>query len=193
MKFKVGDKVRVKKDLVGGTTYDGLYFSFCMKDFCGKEFIVEKVKDNTHNYLLNDGEGFAYNDRMLEPVENIMPEKLVIYRDNDKTIAKYYKGDKTATAEAKCAPEDEFSFEYGAKLAMDRAIEKMKEEEIGYSLVKCVGYRQNYEFDFTVDKEYKIYNNGKITNDTGYTYLSKETKEDMLSFLGESYLFEEVN
>lgn len=69
----------------------------------------------------------------------------------------------------------------------------MKGEEIGYSLVKCVGYRQNHEFAFTVDKEYKIYNNGKITNDNGYVYSNSKTKEEALDFLSEWYIFEEAN
>lgn len=195
MKFKVGDKVRVKKDLVAGHNYgeDRLYFNSGMEVLRGKVFTVKYCNCNNFRYILEGAGGWGFNEAMLEPVNDAVPEKLVIYRDNNKTVAKYYKGDKTVTAEAKCSPEDEFSFEHGAKLAMDRAIEKMKEEEIGYSLVKCVGYRQNHEFTFTVDKEYKIYNNGKITNDNGYVYFSSETKEEALDFLSEWYIFEEAN
>lgn len=191
MKFKVGDKVRIRKDAVVDQVYNGLTLFPWMK---------EEAKDV--NKIINTyGDGrygidttlYVYDFSMLEPVDDIMPEKLVIYREDNKTIAKYYKGDKTVTAEAKCAPEDEFDFKYGAKLAMDRAIEKMKEEEIGYSLVKCVGYRQNHEFAFTVDKEYKIYNDGKITSDNGYVYSSSKTKEKALDFLSDWYIFEEVN
>ena len=53
-------------------------------------------------------------------------EKIVIYREDNKVIAKYYKGDEVVIAVAKCAPEDEFDFGYGAKLAMNRAIEDKK-------------------------------------------------------------------
>lgn len=195
MKFKVGDKVRVKKDLVGGCYYgeDKLYFNPEMEVLRGKVFNVEYCTD--FRCMLKGAGYWDFNEAMLEAVDETVPKKLIIYRENNKTIAKYYKGDKTVTAEAKCAPEDEFSFEYGAKLAMGRAIEKMKEkeEEIGYSLVKCVGYRQNHKFDFTVDKEYKIYNNGKITNDNGYVYSGSKTKEEALDFLSKWYIFEEVN
>lgn len=195
MKLKVGDKVRVKKDLVGDNYYgeDRLYFNSEMEVLRGKVFTVKYYNCNNFHYMLEGAGGWDFNEAMLEPVDDIMPEKLVIYREDNKTIAKYYKGNKTVTAESKCAPEDEFDFEYGAKLAMDRAIEKMKEEEIGYSWVRCVGYRQKREFNFTVGGKYKIFNNGRITDDMGYTYISKETKEDMLSFLGEYYIFEEVN
>lgn len=191
MKFKVGDKVRVKKDLVIGNWYGKDTFSSGMKDSLGGVFEVEKIVG--YGYNLSCSDIHIYTDEMLEPVDDAIPEKLVIYRNSNKTIAKYYKGNKTVTAESKCAPEDEFDFEYGAKLAMDRAIEKMKEEEIGYSWVRCVGYRQNHEFTFTVDKEYKIYNNGKITNDNGYVYSSSETKEEALDFLSKWYIFEEAN
>lgn len=193
MKFKVGDKVRVKKDLVGGHSYgeDDLYFGYGMEPLRGETFIVKFCDGLT--FKLDGAGGWDFNEAMLEPANDAVLEKLVIYRDNNKTIAKYYKDDKTVTAESKCAPEDEFDFECGAKLAMDRAIEKMKEEEIGYSWVRCVGYRQSHEFYFTVGEKYKIFSNGRITDDSGYTYLSENTKEDMLDFLGDYYIFEEVN
>lgn len=193
MKFKVGDKVRVKKDLVGGCYYgeDKLYFNPEMEVLRGKVFNVEYCTD--FRCMLKGAGCWDFNEAMLEAVDETVPEKLIIYRENNKTIAKYYKGDKTVTAEVKCVLEDKFDFEYGAKLAMDRAIEKMKEEEIEYSWVKCVGYRQSHEFYFTVGEKYKIFSNGRITDDSGYTYLSENTKEDMLDFLGDYYIFEEVN
>ena len=191
MKFKVGDKVRIRKDAVVDQVYNGLtLFPWMKEEAKDVNKIINTYGDGRYGI---DTTSYVYDFSMLEPVDDIMPEKLVIYREDNKTIAKYYKGDKTVTAEAKCSPEDELSFEHGAKLAMDRAIEKMKEEEIGYSLVKCVGYRQNHEFTFTVDKEYKIYNNGKITNDDGFVYSNSETKEEALDFLSKWYIFEEAN
>lgn len=189
MKFKVGDKVRIKNGLVNGIRYDGVYFTYGMAELGGKVFTVERTEAGGR-YYLNDGYGYCWTESTLdEPIE----EKLIIYCEGNKTIAKYFKGDKIITAEAKCTPKDEFNFGYGAKLAMDRAIEKMKDEEIGYSLVKCVGYRQNHDFAFTVDKEYKIYNNGKITNDNGYVFSNSKTKEEALDFLSDWYIFEEAN
>lgn len=194
MKFKVGDKVRVKKDLVGGHYYgeDKLYFNPEMEALRGKVFNVEYCTGL--RCMLKDAGCWDFNEAMLEPVDDVVPEKLVVYRENNKTIAKYYKGDKTVTAEAKCAPEDEFSFEYGAKLAMDRAIEKMEEEEIGYSWVRCVEYRQKYEFNFTVGKEYKIYDNGTLVSDDDFDYgMANDSKKETLDFISKWYIFEEVN
>lgn len=191
MKFKVGDKVRVKNGLVGGSIYDEIYFTYGMARLGGKIFTVEQAGAGGY-YYLNDGCGYCWTESMLEPIKE-NKEKLIIYREGNKIIAKYYKGDKTVTAEAKCAPEDEFNFEYGAKLAMNRAIEKMKGEEIGYSWVKCVGYRTKECFNFTIDKRYKMYNDGKIIDDAGFVFSCRNNKKDMLSFLSNFYIFEEVD
>ena len=190
MKFKVGDKVRIREDLVGGECYgeDELYFAPEMEEFRGKVFTVAYRKGN--RFVLKDVGLWEFNEDMLENVA----EKIIIYCEDNKTIAKYYKGDKVVTAVAKCAPEDEFDFGYGAKLAMNRAIENMKKATMNYSLVKCVGYRQNSEFYFTVDKEYKVYDNGSIVADNGFDYSSKcvNSKEDVLKYLSKWYIFEEV-
>lgn len=190
MKFKVGDKVRVKKDLVGGVTYDGVYFGFCMEPLRGKEFIVTNIENG--NYYLNDGEDYTYHESMLEPAINQPMEKLVIYRDGDKTIAKYYKGDKVVTASATCCSCDNYDFKQGVALTTESVFNKMEEEEVGYSWVKCVGYRTKDSFTFTIDKKYKIYNDGSITDDTGFTFCSKKSKREMLNFLSQFYIFEEV-
>lgn len=201
MKFKVGDKVRVIDGLKPCARYGDLYITPEMYDSKGKIFTITSAEPfyGDARYIINDDSGYYYNDDVLEPVEekeNEM-EKMVIIRDGSKVTAKYYKGDKTVSAEAKCSPEDEFDFEIGAKLAMDRAIEKMKkEDEVDYSWLKCVGYRQNYEFYFTVDKVYKIYDDGRITNDNDFTYGGKapylNSKEKVMELLNLYYIFEEV-
>lgn len=193
MKFKVGDKVRIRKDLVAGRTYGGITnYSFLSETdgHLGVQTITRIT--NSGNYRLNKAT-FIYSEEMLEPVEEEITEKLVIYRNGSKTIAKYYKDNKTFEAEAKCSPEDEYDFKTGAELAMNRVMDKAKEEE-EYSWVRCVGYRQKGEFYFTIGKKYKIFNNGNITNDNGYTYVGvgKGTKEVMLDFLSKWYIFEEI-
>lgn len=191
MKFKVGDKVRIREDLVIGRTYGGItnYSFLSEKDgHLGAQTITRIT--NSGNYRL-DKATFTYSGEMLEPVKEEVSEKLVIYRKDNKTIAKYYKGDKTFEAEAKCSPEDEYDFKTGAELAMNRVMDKTKEKD-GYSWVKCVGYCQKFEFHFTVGKEYKIFNNGNITNDNGYTYESEHSKKAMLDFLSKWYIFEEI-
>lgn len=195
MNFKVGDKVRVRDDLVAYKTYGNsnnwLFFNVGMEEFRGKNFVVSSVVGKV--YCLKGICDWVFNDEMLEPViepkvvENPM-EKLVVYRDGDKTIAKYYKGDKVINFTIKNSQD----FKVDSEFAMRKLFEKMKQEEIGYSWVKCVGYRTKDSFSFTIDKKYKIYNDGSITDDTGFTFCSKKSKREMLDFLSQFYIFEEV-
>jgi len=71
MKYKVGDKVRVKKDLVVGSYYGDCRFALGMKPFKGKILNISRL-DNTNKpfgYMLQDATGFWWTDEMLEPVE----------------------------------------------------------------------------------------------------------------------------
>ena len=73
MKYKVGDKVKVREwdDMVEefGTDEDGdidcnLCFVKDMKEYCGKEMTVSRVL--TGHYVLEEDEGeFAWTDDML--------------------------------------------------------------------------------------------------------------------------------
>ena len=67
MKFKVGDKVRVREDLEVGKDYGNYYVVVeDMKEYKGKEFIIHEVWRNC--YRLKDI-GYYWTDEMLEPIE----------------------------------------------------------------------------------------------------------------------------
>lgn len=71
-KYKVGDKVRVRKDLRGDFYYKGndeinLYTNFNMTEFAGKELTIDKI-DNHWNYLVKEN-SCSWCDEMLEDVE----------------------------------------------------------------------------------------------------------------------------
>lgn len=192
MRFKVGDKVRVKESLVGGNTYGDIYFGFSMEKYCGKCFVVEKIY-GTNVYGLNEAKSWRFSEDMLEPM--IPLEKIVIYRDGNKVIAKYYNGDNVTDTTLGCSSSDEvenFDFTYLAKMAVIKVTEKMSAKENGHSWIKCVGYRQKKEFNFTVGEDYKLYDNGDIFDDTGYKYNVGQTKKRTLEFLSKWYIFEEV-
>lgn len=188
MKFKVGDKVRIRKDLVDNHRYNDITLHSWMRKELKDVNMITWTKGDLCKVEANP---YIYGMSMFQPVEEEVPEKLVIYRNDNKTIAKYYKDNKTFEAEAKCSPEDEYDFKTGAELAMNRVMDKAKEED-EYSWVRCVGYCQKREFYFTVGKKYKIFNNGNITTDNGYTYAGQDTKEAMLDFLSKWYIFEEI-
>ena len=69
MKYKVGDKVRVRKDLVPGNFYGRVYYSSDMNKFKAMECVVTNIYDGTYN--INDSE-YGFSDEMLEPVDDLL-------------------------------------------------------------------------------------------------------------------------
>lgn len=78
MKYKVGDIVIVRTNLVGGHFYpfsypsrDELYFSSGMKKFCGCTYKVISIDEFGETYELSLGDEqdkWIFNDAMLMPV-----------------------------------------------------------------------------------------------------------------------------
>ena len=69
MKYKIGDKVRVRKDLVPGNFYGRVYYSSDMNKFKAMECVVTNIYDGTYN--INDSE-YGFSDEMLEPVDDLL-------------------------------------------------------------------------------------------------------------------------
>ena len=69
MKYKVGDKVRVRKDLVPGNFYGRAYYSSDMNKFKAMECVVTNIYDGTYN--INNSE-YGFSDEMLEPVDDLL-------------------------------------------------------------------------------------------------------------------------
>lgn len=78
MKYKVGDRVIVRKDLIGGRCYPfsdpfyekELYFAHAMEKFRGKEYEIVAIGCDQIIYRLSLGEEssmWAFNDAMLIP------------------------------------------------------------------------------------------------------------------------------
>ena len=120
MRFKEGDKVRVKKfkERPIGWEIEGK-----MDHLMGK---VVEIKGSTPwgEYKVYDPKHhceWIFGETDLEPVN----ETIVIYRKDREVIAvDKVTGDK---AIAKCSPEDTFDFNVGAKLAFDRLMNGNKE------------------------------------------------------------------
>lgn len=69
MKYKVGDKVRVRSDLHEDESYGGYAFSTEMESYRGKIVIITFIGND---YYGVDGDLiFAWTDEMFEPVEEI--------------------------------------------------------------------------------------------------------------------------
>lgn len=72
MKFKVGDKVRVREDLVVNKRYDGYLFSKFMEGYKGKIFTIKDVDDDS--YELREA-NYWWTDEMLEEAKEDKMEK----------------------------------------------------------------------------------------------------------------------
>lgn len=83
--FKIGDKARVRKDLVGGEVYDtctsgGCYCTEMMTNYAGDVVVVSEKDDRTGYMSLRKVEdgfttemSFLWSDGMLEPLEEEQP------------------------------------------------------------------------------------------------------------------------
>ena len=72
MRFKVGDKVRVKKDLAVGKDYGGCTFTISMEEYKGD---IHKIKHVYPRGTYDLGNYFNWADEMLEEVRENKMEK----------------------------------------------------------------------------------------------------------------------
>lgn len=70
MKYKVGDKVRIRKDLVMGGNYGDSVAVDDMVDMGGNVVTIERV-GNLGYYIEEDPDGYCWTDEMFEPVEEM--------------------------------------------------------------------------------------------------------------------------
>ena len=66
MKYKIGDKVRVRKDLVADNYYGGVCYVDYMDGFKGKECVITDMDGISYQM---DNFNFWWTDEMLEPVD----------------------------------------------------------------------------------------------------------------------------
>lgn len=135
-KFKVGDRVKVKKDIVTlnrrtvgkcGTVKELLTDNYCSVEF------DEFVGGHDCNGFAKEGHGWNHAEDALDLVKH-HNETIVIYRKDNKVVAlDKSTGEK---AEAKCNPADEFDFRTGAKLAFNRLMGEDVKPDNGVREVK---------------------------------------------------------
>jgi hypothetical protein len=94
MRYKVGDRVRVRTDLIGGNEYPysnsssrKLWFAHQMEKFCGREYKITKASiDNEGEFyelsLEVEQNMWVFNDAMLLPANSL--GGLICRRENIK-------------------------------------------------------------------------------------------------------------
>ena len=85
MKFKVGDKVRIRKDLKSIERYNGISFTVEMEEYRGKVAEITKIIFDNYELDIDDGEWF-WSDNMLEHVPNLENGDIITRRDLEKGI-----------------------------------------------------------------------------------------------------------
>lgn len=75
MKYKVGDKVKVRSDLKCEEYYDGVPFTSEMNRFKGMEITITKVNNGGYYEVLETL--YNFTDEMLEPVEEMSAEEAI--------------------------------------------------------------------------------------------------------------------
>ena len=115
MKYKIGDKVKVKENLVVDKEYgDNAFIEEMEKD---KFITIKKYCGNQYKVEENE---FTYTDEMLDGLATDYPEIYITTDGKTTTAIKTLNGKVVKTSTAKCCPEDEFNFDKGAKLALER-------------------------------------------------------------------------
>lgn len=116
-RFKKGDKVRI---LDGSKIADyTCNWVDVMKMYVGKEATIASVCKHSitgKTYYCLKENIFHWDERSLKLIDK--NETIVIYRDGQTVVALNKATKEKATA--KCAPDDKFDFETGAKLAFKR-------------------------------------------------------------------------
>lgn len=79
-KFKVGDKVRVKRDLKSDTIVGDYYFNEHMADLRGEIFTIKEIiKEVGYLYYRMEGNDWSWDEEMLEEIEG----EIIITKKNE--------------------------------------------------------------------------------------------------------------
>lgn len=133
MKYKVGDRVRIKTELKRQTR-SGVLLNPKMHKWAGRVMTIESVTAHTYRMLedigeLSPGSGWFWGEDWIEGLADNF--KIVITTEGNTVLARLYDGKKVIdVAKATCSKDDKFVFGTGAQLAFDRLMgnEPKKEE-----------------------------------------------------------------
>ena len=160
MKFKVGDKVRVKewkdvlkecgvdKDHSSGVVY---LIAKAVADVCGLVFTVTECNETLRYYSVSGHNRFCEKTELQlieEVLEPFCDARILITTNGKETLARLYEdGEVKKSAKAECSLDDTFDFSFGAKLAFERLIKTAPAKIIlgkKYRVIGNTGPRHHY-------------------------------------------------
>ena len=97
MKYKVGDKVRVREDLEVNKAYGEEVFVSQMTPFKGKEVTISYIDSYGYYRIKEDSKGLRWTDEMLSPVTRYKIGDKVIVREDLISGERYGKDVFTST------------------------------------------------------------------------------------------------
>lgn len=164
MKFKVGDRVKVVKGDCFGSRVLGKVGTVkkCMGENCIAVVFDENVNGHDLEGICKFGYGWFCNPKNLECITN-SKNKIVVTSDGKKVTAKLYNDKELIkSSEAKCCPDDEFNFEFGVTLAMDRLFGHEPDKVKPKKLLKngIFGKHKNFGWFVVVDNKFVYFNGG---------------------------------
>ena len=71
MKYKVGDKVRVRKDLKSGNFYGKAFYISSMDEFKGGKYVITRIWDQCYQI---DNFGYWWSEEMFESIDDDLLE-----------------------------------------------------------------------------------------------------------------------
>lgn len=130
MKYKVGDKVKIREDLRVEHLYGGrAWVTQGMYALGGKIATIVDVNERKGVYCIDLDSSYLWTAEMFEDMwEQGMHKDVIITHSKNEVIA-YCDGKQGV---AHCHPDDAFDFFVGAKIAMER----LKEAEKPYGWLK---------------------------------------------------------
>lgn len=167
MKYKVGDRVRIKTELKRQTR-SGVLLNPKMRKWEGRVMTIKSAGGGIYRMLedigeLHSGTGWSWGDDWIDGLVDDF--KIVITTEGNTVLARLYEGKKVIEeAKATCSKDDKFVFATGAQLAFDRLLgnEPKKEEWFTGKMVRTVSvfgmlypsgkvyyYKDGYETDKT--------------------------------------------
>lgn len=194
MKYKVGDKVIVRKwddmEREFGVDRHGDINAKCifvtgMRQFCGKTLTIQSIT-RQGNYTVKET-AFIFSEDTFEKNNT---QKIVITTDGVETLARLYEGDKVVKkATAKCSPDDTFDFNVGAKIAFERLMNDVGKWRVVHRKPKVGDYIRLVIASFSFNKIGDILKVDNVYKESSVMVLAKNHPRETMAPASKEWMY----